>query len=562
MTYKYGIDFGTTNTSVSIAIQSKSGRVKPNVLLLDLANQWGPAEFLRSVFYIDSFGKIHIASEADARMDIEEHEGRFSVERYITQIKMELSDTPQRFASSNGQLNTINPVSLLTAMFAKLKAKADKFAYDNNITLKGVVMGVPVSFSEKSKQIYLKALCNAGYYKNIDEAVRETEFVSEPVAVAVNYGEKLTDNKRVMVFDYGGGTLDIAVMDLREQIGKNDKLHPHKVIGKSSGYNIGGERINKEFFENFFVLEYGLQNIKAFLGITSPRIDTADKLWSYMKNKSAGIKFAQQIDRCKRNLSSSDSVVFTPPDIPNPRKKLPDLTVTREDFEEAVELVFTEIDCVIRDCLISCKNYVDEKGNPDPVFPSQISEVLLAGGSSLIPQVKNILAKYFDRNIIGKNAENKLLPEKEVLESIVRGLAIVGCKNDEVVEDVVDCAYGIWDEGRKVFSEIIPRGTPIASIAADDFDDRVGMSKSYTTVVSGATSISVKLMQQTNGVNNNFDKILKNVEIALNGQTGSDFDLYLSIDKKLKMLVLKVYVVKQKKFIYLKPDQSQVKINL
>lgn len=559
MISKYGIDFGTTNTSVSIALQGKNGRIKPNVLLLDPANVWGPAEFMRSTFYIDSKGKIHIASDADACMDIEEHNGRFSIDRYITQIKMELAEN---YACSRGQVSAVNPVFLLSAMFRKLKERADKFAYDKNITLKGVVMGVPVSFSEKSKQIYLKALCDAGYYKSMDEAIRLTEFVSEPVAVAVHYGEKLTDNKRVMVFDYGGGTLDIAVMDLREQIGKNDKLHPHKVIGKSSGYNIGGERINKEFFANFFVYEYGLENIKAFLGISHTKVNTADKLWDYMKNKSAGIKFAQQIDRCKRNLSAYDSVVFTPPDIPNPRRQLDNITVTREDFEEAVEDVFVEIDQVVRDCLLSCKSHVDEHGNPDPVFPSQISEVLLAGGSSLIPQVKNILAKYFDRNIIGKNSENKLLPEKEVLESIVRGLGIIGCKNDEVVEDVVDCAYGIWDEGRKTFSEIIPRGTPISAIAADDFDDRVGLSKSYTVVSSGATSITVKLMQRTNGVNNNFDKVLKEVEISINGQAGSDFDIYLSIDKKLKMLVLKVYVVKQKKFIYLKPDQSQVRINL
>lgn len=560
MIYKYGIDFGTTNTSVAIALPGKQGKVKPNVLLLDPVSMWGPAEFMRSIFYIDVNNNIHIGSDADNRMDIEEHQGHFSVDRYITQIKMNLEGGTASSVSVGG--TRIDSVVLLTAMFKKLKEKADRFAFDKKITLKGTVIGVPVSFSEESKRIYLQALCNADYYRDMDEAVKYTEFVSEPVAVAINYGEKLISNKRVMVFDYGGGTLDIAVMDLREQIGKNDKLHPHEVIGKSSGYNIGGERINKEFFMNYFVYEYGIEDIKSFLGISNSRVDTAEKLWNYMKNRSSGIKFAQQIDRCKRGLSSNDSVVFTPPDIRNRGKRLRDLIVTREDFEEAVENVFYEVDQVIQNCLLDCENHVNAKGMPDPVYPTQISEVLLAGGSALIPRVKDILAKYFDRNIIGKNAENKLLPEKEVLESIVRGLSIVGCKQNEVVEEVVDCAYGVGEGRESVFSEIIPRGTPLSSVATDIFNDRAGLSKSYEAGSSNASTLVIKIMQRTFGINNERDKILKEVRIPLNNQTGYDFDVFLSIDKTTKMLVLKIYFAKKKSFVFLKPDQSQVKINL
>lgn len=560
MTYKYGIDFGTTNTSVAIGLPSKLGHVKPNVLLLDPASMWGPAEFMRSIFYIDARGSIHIGSDADNQMDLDEYAGRFSVDRYITQIKMSLDDGAFKTISVGGM--RISSVMLLTAMFKKLKEKADKFAYDKGISLHGVVLGVPVSFSEENKHIYLQALCNAGYYRTMDEAVKQTEFVSEPVAVAINYGEKLVANKRVMVFDYGGGTLDIAVIDLKEQIGKNDKLHPHKVIGKSAGYNIGGERINKEFFINFFVPEYGLANIKAFLGISDYYLDTAEKLWAQMKNRSSGIKFAQQIDRCKRSLSTNDTVIFTPPDIRSPGKKLRDLSVTREDFEEAVEQVFIEIDQVIKACLADCENYVNANGVPEPVFPTKISEVLLAGGSSLIPRVKDILAKYFDRNIIGKNAENKLLPEKEVLESIVRGLAIQGCKQNEVVEEVVDCAYGIGKGSDATFSEIIPRGTSLSSVATDIFNDRAGLCRSYTTGSTDAATLVVKIMQRTYGVNNEKDKILKEIRIPLNDQTGYDFDIYLSIDKSTKMLTLKIYFAKKKSFVFLKPDQSQIKINL
>lgn len=552
MTYKLGIDFGTTNTSVAIALPGKKDQVKPNVLLLESQSLWGAPQFVRSVFYIDAKGGIHVGNDADNQIAIDEHAGNLSAERYIRQIKMLLATGEMQLINVGNK--QISPVALLTEMFRKLKEKADKFARDKSISLKGAVVGVPVSFSEESKNVYLQALINAGYYCNMEEAVKFTEFVSEPAAVAINYGEKLISNKRVMVFDFGGGTLDIAVVDLKEQIGKSDKLHPHKVIGQSTGYNIGGERINKEFFINFFVGEYGFQNIKSFLGITDFRVDTPEKLWDHMQNRNSGLAFIRQIDRCKCGLSKNDSVVFAPPDVLVSKKKLKEIVVTRDEFEEAVESVFVEVDQTIKDCLADCEK--------ESVYPNAISEVLLAGGSSLIPKVRDILAKYFDYDIIGKNADNKLLPANEVMESIVRGLSIQGCKQNEVLEELLDCSYGVGEGSECVFSEIIPRGTPLSKVASDAFNDAAGMSRSYTTESQRAKTLVLKIMQRTYGINNQKDKVLKEIKISLDSLKGNDFDIYLSINKKTKMLVLKIKFANKKTFEHLSHSESNIKISL
>ena len=555
MSYKYGIDFGTTNSSIAIVKPDDTQRLRPSVLQVDPGNSWGPAELLRSIFYVDIEGGIHVGKDAEDTMAKEENAGQYDERRYKTQIKMDLARANEIKISC--ERFTYDATDLLAALFKRLKQSADTFARNNRMEMVGAVLGVPVSFSEENKRIYLEALCKAGYYNSIQEAMSITEFVSEPAAVAVNYGEKLTSNHRVMVFDYGGGTLDVCVVDLRNQIGRNDRLHPHEVIAQSTGYDIGGERINKEFLLNFFVPKYGFENIKSYLGINSQSITNGESLWNAMKQKYAGILFIQQIERCKQELSSADSAFFVPPaELHTKGRNLRSITVTREDFQESVEGVFQQVDIVVRDCIAQCRSH-----NP-PVYPNQISGVFLAGGSSMIPYAKDILANYIlDRSKIGVNTQRRALPSKEVTESIVRGLAIVGYK-EQILSDLLDCSYGTWDVRRNCFSEIIPKGTPISTIENDEFNDASGKCKDYEAADPNAKEMTIKIFQRTSGVNNDRDKELKEITIPIGGRDGTDFKFYLSIDKKLKMLILKVYSVSRKTFYIIPREDARVSINL
>ena len=76
-------------------------------------------------------------------------------------------------------------------------------------------MGVPVQYGDIQKNVLKKALVRAGFYKDANEAEKKTEFVSEPIAVAVHYGLDLQKDTTVLVFDFGGGTLDLAIVNLK-----------------------------------------------------------------------------------------------------------------------------------------------------------------------------------------------------------------------------------------------------------------------------------------------------------------------------------------------------------
>lgn len=168
-------------------------------------------------------------------------------------------------------------VDLIAAILKVLRLKAEKSAKELEIDMSGVVMGVPVQYGDIQKNVLKKALVKAGFYDNFEEADKKTEFVSEPIAVAVHYGLNLKNDKTVMVFDFGGGTLDIAIVNLKKQIG-TDKLHPHETISKER-ITLGGEELTRLFFINSFCdkSKYGTKRIAAEFGFD--RNLSAEQLW-------------------------------------------------------------------------------------------------------------------------------------------------------------------------------------------------------------------------------------------------------------------------------------------
>ena len=79
-------------------------------------------------------------------------------------------------------------------------------------------MGVPIGFEEKNKNLFLQALHEAGYYNSLVDAEKDTIFVSEPIAALLDYNESLNKDQTAMVFDFGGGTMDIVVMELKNMV--------------------------------------------------------------------------------------------------------------------------------------------------------------------------------------------------------------------------------------------------------------------------------------------------------------------------------------------------------
>lgn len=523
MIYKYGIDFGTTNSS--IAMRFVGDDKAEHTLVVDVKDTL-PRETLPSVVLIDQSGKISVGVDAMNRYT---QSGLNSSNLlFIKRIKLDLENKGTSLSYEVGG-RSYDGVDLIAAILEALREKADKIADELEIDMSGVVMGVPVQYGDIQKNVLKKALVKAGYYDAYEEADKKTEFVSEPVAVAVHYGLNLQNDKTVMVFDFGGGTLDLAIVNLKKQVG-TDKLHPHETIAKER-ITLGGEELTRLFFINSFChhSKYGTKRIAAEFGFD--RNLNSEQLWEKLSSCEDGVRFISAVERCKCDLSKAQKYKFS---FIGKNIQIDERTFYRDDFANAIEDKLDEIDELIELCL--------ENGNITDPF--DIDHVILAGGSSLIPAVQNLLVDRFGNNRVSskiteqdtviKALKHNKASESEVLTSIVRGLATVGCRDEELIEDVVDNDYGVWDAEENCFIPIIEKGMPVKDTVFDKLTKK-GICQEVECLDRDASSVEVLVYQH----NLNGNQKLGTINIPNPGS--KKYKVYMQIDKKKGVLVVSLY---------------------
>lgn len=520
MFYKYGIDFGTTNSSIAIRFLGDDDA--EHTLVVDVKDTL-PRETLPSVVLINADG-VFVGEDAANRYT--QHISTSNNQKFIKRIKLDLenrgSDLTYDLAGKKYQ-----GVDLIAAILKELRLKAEKTVKDLDIEISGVVMGIPVQYGDIQKNVLKEALVRAGYYKDRKEADRRTEFVSEPIAVAVHYGLNLTQDKTIMVFDFGGGTLDLAIVNLRQQVG-NDKLHLHQTIAKER-ITLGGEELTRLFFINGICKKYGIRTIANKFGFDPKQ--SPEVLWTELSACEDGVRFIDAIERCKCDLSKASKHKFS---FIGNNIQLEEKIFFREDFNEAISDKLTEIDDLVQKCL--------DDGNIDD--PYDIDQVILAGGSSLIPAVQQLLvdtfgvtrvsAKLDDKDAVIKNLKRNRAVESEVLTSIVRGLAAVGCREKELIEDVVDNDYGVWDSVEDDFIPIINSGIPVKDTALDRLSEQ-GIYQEVKCVDEDVSSVEVLVYQR----NLNGTQKLGTINIPNPGS--KSYRIYMSIDPKTGSLVVTIF---------------------
>lgn len=523
MIYKYGIDFGTTNSSIAMRFVGDDNA--EHTLVVDVKDTL-PRETVPSVVLIDEKGKIFAGTKA---IDKYTQNGINSKKQlFIKRIKLDLENEGSDLTYTCGGKSYAG-VDLIAAILKVLRLKAEKSAKELEIDMSGVVMGVPVQYGDIQKNVLKKALVKAGFYDDFEEADKKTEFVSEPIAVAVHYGLNLKNDKTVMVFDFGGGTLDIAIVNLKKQVG-TDKLHPHETISKER-ITLGGEELTRLFFINSFCdkSKYGIKKIAAEFGFDQNL--SAEQLWEKLSSNEEGIRFISAIERCKCDLSKTQKYRFS---FIGKNILLNERHFYRDDFTNAIEEKLDEISNLIELSL--------ENGNISD--PYDIDHVILAGGSSLIPAVQNTLADYFGGNrVSSKITENDSVVrslkrnkanESEVMTSIVRGLAMVGCKDEELIEDVVECDYGVWDVEKKNLITVIKKGIQVKETEFDKITKK-GKYQEVEPVNKNAGSVELLIFQH----NLNGNQKLGTINIPNPG--GMKYKVYMHIDRKKGMLVVTLY---------------------
>lgn len=516
--YKYGIDYGTTNSSIALSIFKNEDTITE---VIDVEETM-PRKSTPSRVLVTDNGSLLVGRHETK--SIHRH-------RILRAIKMAI-DPDSDFYSKNHSFEvdnqTIDAVDAIAAVLANLRKKADEFAKTYGVKVSGVVMGVPVAFGDPQKKILMQALVEAGYYSNYDEATKKTEFVSEPLAVAVDYAEEITEDKNVLVFDFGGGTLDVAIMNLKRNIAMSERLHPHEVLAKKRA-TLGGENLNEIFFVNSFCNDrnYGLAYFKKAFGIKQEI--TARQLWEMLTSGEcgmAGLDFVDAVENLKCTLSSKSAKIFF---LKSGNVTIESKTFSRKEFEMAIQQPLPGEKKSAFDLIKDTINVAIDEAGLD--IESELDTILTAGGSSLIPCVLEYLYDTFPEQL------HKDSGKTEKMTCIASGLSIIGCREKDIIEDILDKDYGFWDVEKDRFEPVLKEGTPIQDLSFSKIHKR-GRYLSFRKADPTATTLHIKICQRISGKSTKV-QTLDTIEIL--DATSNSYKIYMTVDEKQDILRIYLY---------------------
>lgn len=326
-------------------------------------------------------------------------------DRTIFQIKRHMDD-PEYLVTIDGKKWT--PAEISALILAKLKRECSKIIGDIN----EVVITVPANFNELARKSTIAAAEMAG--------MKVKRLVNEPTAAAVYYAHNQGVQGRVLVYDLGGGTLDTTILEVQ-----GDNI---RILTSEGARHLGGSN-----FDEMLLDSYAEQYAK----------QTGAKLFADERHRR---RILQATEDAKKMLSKLQRVNDT---VSNDKNDgIARIDLTREGFEKLVRHMLTRTVMLVEQALDSAK-----------LKPGDIDHVVLVGGSTRIPKVKQILEKMFGKT--PKSCGN-------VDECVALGAALFAKKSARI-QEVCNASYGtlamIYNartgEEKLMNSIVIPKNTPI-----------------------------------------------------------------------------------------------------
>ena len=325
------------------------------------------------------------------------------------------------------------PQEISAMVLSKLKADAESYLGE---TVTQAVITVPAYFNDSQRQ----ATKDAGKIAGL-EVLR---IINEPTAAALAYGMSDKD-QTILVYDLGGGTFDVSILEIGDGV--------FEVLSTNGDTRLGGDDFDNR------IMEYLVQEFKKTDGV------------DLSTDKVAMQRLKEAAEKSKIELStmttSSINLPFITADQTGPKHM--DITLTKAKFDElTTDLVDKTITCI--------RNAMRDAN----VTPSDISEVLLVGGSSRIPAVQEAVKKE-----MGKEPHKGINPDECVAVGAARQAAVLGGEETGVLLlDVTPLSLGIETMGG-VFTKLIERNTTIPA----------SKSQIFSTAADGQTSVEVHVLQ-------------------------------------------------------------------
>jgi len=431
-----GIDLGTTNSCVAVmeggkptVIANAEGfRTTPSVVAYtknqdQLVGQIAKRQAVMNPENTFYSVKRFIGRRVD-EVNEESKEVSYGVEKAGANVKVKCPVLSKQFA----------PEEVSAQVLRKLAEDAGKYLGE---TVTQAVITVPAYFNDSQRQ----ATKDAGKIAGL-EVLR---IINEPTAAALDYGLDKKSNERILVFDLGGGTFDVSVLEVGDGV--------FEVLSTSGDTHLGGDDFDK------VIVDYLADTFKSNEGI------------DLRQDKQALQRLTEAAEKAKIELSSATQSEINLPFItatPEGPKHL-DLTLTRAKFEELASKLIDR-----------CRVPVEQALKDAKLSSSELDEVVMVGGSTRIPAVLELV-----KRITGKDPNQTVNPDEVVaVGAAIQGGVLAGEVKDILLLDVSPLSLGVETLGG-VMTKMIPRNTTIPT----------KKSETYSTAVDGQTNVEIHVLQ-------------------------------------------------------------------
>ena len=428
-----GIDLGTTNSVVAI-MEGKEPKV--------LVNSEG-ARTTPSVVAWDDKGEILVGQIAKRQAVTNPENTVYSSKRFIgmrfAEADREISRVPYKCVQGkNGDVyfdvrgKRVAPPEVAAKVLQKLKKAAEDYLGE---TVKEAVITVPAYFNDSQRQ----ATKDAGRIAGLDVK----RIVNEPTAAALAYGLDKKEDEVIAVYDFGGGTFDISILEVGDNV--------VQVISTNGDTHLGGDDIDIN------IMEWLIDEFKKDSGL------------DISKDKMVIQRLKDAAEQAKKELSSAQEATINLPfltaDASGPKHL--QKTLSRAKFEQ-----------MIRPLIERTMNPVKKALKDAKKSPSDIVEVVLVGGSTRIPLVQETVTKFF-----GKEPHRGVNPDEVVaVGAAIQAGVLSGDVQDMVLLDVTPLSLGVETLGG-VTTVMIPRNTTIPTQKKETFSTAADNQPSVEVVV-------------------------------------------------------------------------------